>query len=118
MSTNNRTTDLIPIHAAMPPARTETRIEVSAQMARVWQLLRSSQDWLTNEEIAQEAQVSRSAARTYTRYWLGVGLVERHETFPRHIYRLAPDAERQYARLWQHLETCTAILLQRAKNGK
>jgi hypothetical protein len=36
------------------------------------------------------------------------------EVFPRHLYRLAPEASRQYARIWQHMERCSTLLLTRA----
>lgn len=110
-----------PQHQLPPPTvpsdRIETRVEVSLQMARVWHLLRHSTGWLSNAEIGQQAAVKARTVRTYTRYWLGLGLVECQEVFPRHLYRLSPLAVRQQTRLWQQLDTCTAILLQRDAKG-
>ena len=100
----------------LPPRQRTTRVEVSLHMAKVWQLLRSTEDeWYSNHELAARTGVSPRTVRSYTLYWGDCGLLERQEVFPRHLYRLAPTAERQQARIWQHLEICTALLIRRAQ---
>jgi prophage antirepressor-like protein len=96
------------------PLRPARRIEVSLHMAKAWRLLRTSEEWLSNQEIAQRTGIAPRTARSYTHYWLHYGLLECEEVFPRHLYRLAPEASRQYARIWQHMERCSTLLLTRA----
>jgi prophage antirepressor-like protein len=95
------------------PPRPARRIEISLHMAKAWRLLRTSDEWLSNQEIAQRTGIAPRTARSYTYYLGHYGLLECQEVFPRHLYRLAQEAERQCARLWQHLDGCTAILLSR-----
>lgn len=99
----------------MPARVTASKTEVSIHLARVWRLLGTSEEWLSNREIASRTGIAQRTARAHTRYLLDIGLIERQEVFPRHLYKRCTEAERQHVRAWKHLESCTEVLLMRAE---
>jgi predicted transcriptional regulator of viral defense system len=66
--------------------------KVSLHEAKVFLALRGKPDqWLTNDEIAKDSEVSTRTARQYTARFVKHGLLERAETFPAYKFRWATE---------------------------
>jgi Fic family protein len=84
--------------------------EVSWHLASVWRLLRDSGEMLTNHEIAQRTGVAERTARAHTRYLLQLGLLDVHETFPRHLYVCSDAAEKRNAAAYQRITRIADVM--------
>lgn len=99
----------------LPPPRPPVRehAEVSWHLASVWALLRDSGEVLTNREIAQRTGISESTAKQHTRYLRQLGMLDMHESFPRHLYLLSEQAENRNPGVYQRLQVVTRIIQER-----
>lgn len=102
-------------HLPPPPQRIREHAEVSTHLLAVWTLLRDTGEWLSNQEIAQRADVAPRTARAHTRYLLYLGLIDLEETFPRHIYHISASAEKRNSGAYQRLNTIAQIVQERLK---
>lgn len=75
------------------PPRVREHAEVSTHLLGVWVLLRDSQEWLSNRELAQRTGIAARTARAHTHYLTALGVIDCQEVFPRHVYRVASRAE-------------------------
>jgi prophage antirepressor-like protein len=99
-----------------PPApRVREHAEVSWHLAAVWSLFHRTGECLTNHEIAQRTGIAPRTARAHTRYLLQVGMLEVHETFPRHLYVLSPQAATRHIGVYQRLQVLTAVIEERQR---
>lgn len=96
----------------LPPVQRPVRehAEVSTHMIAAWSVLRQATEPLTNREIAQQAGIAARTARAHTRYFRQLGLLDVIEVFPRHLYRLADQAERRQIGYYQRLEEIRQIV--------
>lgn len=98
-----------------PTPRIKEHAEVSWHLASVWALLRDSGECLTNREIAQRTGIAPRTARAHTRYLLQLGMLDLHETFPRHLYILAEQAQNRNSGVYHRLNKLTELIQARAK---
>ena len=83
----------------------QEKSEISPQMIRAWLVLQNSSTWLTNNEIAEQAQISARTARMYTKYLFDLMLVDKLETFPGHKFKLCDNADKRNPSAYARLET-------------
>ncbi len=93
-----------------PTPRVREHAEVSWHLAAVWSLLYRTNETLSNHEIAQRTGIAQRTARAHTRYLLQLGMLELHETFPRHLYVVCAQAERRNAGVYQRLQKICAVI--------
>lgn len=94
-----------------PPApRVREHAEVSWHLAAVWTLLQRTEECLTNREIAVRTGIAPRTARAHTRYLHQVGMLELHETFPRHLYGLAAQAAERHADVYRRLTLLAGLI--------
>lgn len=107
--------DVLTPKGQLPPPRPPIRehAEVSWHLASVWALLRDSGEVLTNREIAQRTGISESTAKQHTRYLRQLGMLDMHESFPRHLYLLSPQAENRNPGVYQRLQIVTRVIQER-----
>lgn len=86
------------------------RSEVSAHEVRVWAVLCACKVWLTNDEIAQAAQVAPRTARHHTKRLKDLGLVDVADVFPGHRYRASEFAGKRNAAYVQRLAQAAEVL--------
>jgi hypothetical protein len=102
----------------LPPPRPRRRhphASVSWHLLKVWVLLRDSDDWLSNHEIAAFIGMNPRTARAHTHYLADLGLIDLHEMSPRYLYGLAPDAKTRSPREYERLNHLATILQNRLK---
>jgi phage anti-repressor protein len=97
-------------HLPAPVPRIKEHAEVSWHLAAVWSLLQRSGECLTNYEIAQRTGIARRTASAHTRYLLQLGMLEVHETFPRHLYVFSASAEQRNAGVYHRLQRLTEVI--------
>jgi prophage antirepressor-like protein len=97
-------------HLPAPAPRVKEHAEVSWHLAAVWSLLQRSGECLTNYEIAQRTGIARRTASAHTRYLLQLGMLEVHETFPRHLYVFSASAEQRNASVYHRLQRLTEVI--------
>ena len=97
---------------AIPP-RSSERAEVSEYLIRVWQTLKSAEEWLSNREIARRSEVSGRTSRAYTKHLLDLGLIDRLRTFPGHRFRISEQAEQRNSAVYQRLNLVEEALATR-----
>jgi prophage antirepressor-like protein len=104
--------DVLTPQGMLPPPtpRIKEHAEVSWHLAAVWALLRDSQETLTNREIAQRTGVAARTARAHTRYLLQLGMLDLHETFPRHLYVVAAQAQTRARGVYERLNMITSVI--------
>lgn len=98
-----------------PTPRMREHAEVSRHLAAAWALLRDSGECLTNREIAERTGIAPRTARAHTRYLLQIGMLDLHETFPRHLYVLAAQAQNRNSGVYRRLNTLTEIIQARVQ---
>jgi prophage antirepressor-like protein len=99
-----------------PPApRIKEHAEVSWHMARLWTLLRHTDEWLSNRELAHRSGIKERTARAHTRYFRQLGLVEVHEYFPNHLHRMAEDAEARNPAVYHRLNMIATLIEERRR---
>jgi phage anti-repressor protein len=99
-----------------PPApRLKEHAEVSWHMARLWTLLRHTDEWLSNRELAHRSGIKERTARAHTRYFRQLGLVEVHEYFPNHLHRMAEDAEARNPAVYHRLNMIATLIEERRR---
>jgi prophage antirepressor-like protein len=105
-------TDQLTLQGMLPPPVPHRRehAEVSWHLAAVWSLLHRTEECLTNKEIAQRTGIAERTARAHTRYLLHVGMLDLHETFPRHLYVRAEQAATRNAGVYHRLTRLTAVI--------
>jgi phage anti-repressor protein len=99
-----------------PPApRIKEHAEVSWHMARLWTLLRHTDEWLSNRELAHRSGIKERTARAHTRYFRQLGLIEVHEYFPNHLHRMAEDAEARNPAVYHRLNMIATLIEERRR---
>ena len=101
-------------HLPPPPVRIREHAEVSWHLAAVWTLMQTG-EVLTNRDIAQRTGIAGRTARAHTHYLLYVGMLDLHETFPRHLYQLSPTAEKRNAGIFHRLTRLAELIAERQK---
>jgi hypothetical protein len=98
-----------------PPPRypVQERAHVSEHLLAVWSTLRQAAEPLTNADIQAVAHLKEGVTRKWTRYLLHLGLLDLYETAPRHLFAIAPQADKRHAAYFQRLERLAAIMEQR-----
>src|SRR4029450_12624598 len=88
------------------------RAEISAHLTAVWLVFKRTDlpPWLDSREIPAASKIAPRTARHHAKYLLDLGLLDRAEAFPRHLYRLSPQAAKRNPRMYQRLEWHAAIL--------
>ncbi len=71
-----------------------TVLRPSEHLLRVFKFLQESKGWVTSEQVAKEARVSSTTAKTHLLNLIGYKVVERQERFPAYYYRLADGYEK------------------------
>jgi hypothetical protein len=92
-----------------PPTQPIEKAHVTECQLRVWRVFRTSTDALSCQDIAAVAHVDVSTAHRHARYFLHLGLLDLYEMFPRHLYRLSPQADKRHAAYYQRLELLADI---------
>lgn len=102
---------------AMPPPRrpVRERAEISPQLIAVWTTFRQTDEPLNSRELAVRAGVAYNTARQHAKYLLDLGLLDLYETFPRHLYALAAQAEKRHTGYFQRLELIAQVLERRTQ---
>jgi len=98
---------------APQPAKPREHAEVSAHMVRVWTLLRDSGEPLSNREISVRADVSIRTATYHTKYLCSLGVIDKHEIHPRHLYEVSPNAKNRNSGAYERLEYISEIISRR-----
>jgi len=98
-----------------PTPRIKEHAEVSWHMARLWTLLRHTDEWLSNRELAHRSSIKERTARSHTRYFRQLGLIEVHEYFPTHLHRIAADAETRNPAVYRRLDLIAALIEERRR---
>lgn len=93
-----------------PRPRVREHAEISWHLLQVWTLLRDSQEWLSNREVAQRAGVAPRTARAHTKYLTNLGMLDVHEIFPRHLYGVSERAARHNAGVFHRLNALAAVM--------
>jgi prophage antirepressor-like protein len=98
-----------------PPPRypMQERAHVTEYLLAVWTTLRQAQEPITNAEIARKNDMKEPVTRKWTRYLLHLGLLDMHETHPRHLFMIAEQADKRHAGYFQRLERLAAIMEKR-----
>lgn len=85
------------------------RSEVSAHEVRAFLAIRNHPGWMTHEDLALAAKISKRTARAYSKKWLKLGMIDLAEVFPAHRIRWAQQANRRNASYLQRLEEATKV---------
>ena len=92
-----------------PVAPIRERAEISTHLIAVWRVLLQADEPLTNRDIARLADIGERTVRSHTRYLTQLGVVDVYEAFPRHLYRIAAQAEKRNTGYYRRLEEFRAI---------
>ena len=98
-----------------PVPRVKVHAEVSWHLTRIWSLLRSTQEWLSNREIARRTDLNERTVRNHTFDLRQLTLVEVSEYFPNHLHRLAPDAATRNPAVFDRMEMICKIIAERRR---
>ena len=66
---------------------------ISPHRVHCYASLKLANGWLTNDDLARRAKVSKRCARSYTKLFTEQDIVERLPVFPSHQFRWRPDAD-------------------------
>ena len=89
------------------------RSEISQHEVAVYQVLKKSNNWMTNKAIAVATKaycpVAERTVRCHTKRFLKLGIIDLVEVFPAHVYKLSNLADKRNAAYMQRLEQALAI---------
>jgi DNA-binding transcriptional ArsR family regulator len=87
-------------------------------LTAVWLVFRRPDlpTWLDSREIAAASNIAPRTARHHAKYLLDLGLLDMEEAFPRHLYRLSPQAVKRNPEMYQRLELHAEILKARQRH--
>ena len=85
------------------------RNEVSIHECRVFLVLKNSTKWMTNKEIAAEANVANRTASFKTKKFVDLGICDIAEVYPGHRYRLSQKADKRNTAYMKRLEEAVVI---------
>lgn len=83
--------------------------EISIHEIKVCDALKKSGNWMTNKEIAKQAEISDRTVRAHTLKLVKLGLLDQAEVFPAHRYRWSEKAEKRNAGYWVRLKMAANV---------
>jgi DNA-binding IclR family transcriptional regulator len=86
---------------------------VSKPLAAVWHVLvtHPQRRW-SNADLAQHLGLPQRTVRHSTAWLARAGVLDRWETFPNYLYRLAPNAAERHPYMYEQLERLTSVLVE------
>lgn len=96
----------------LPPAPMPQREykHISLHLLGVWCLLRDTQDWLTAPEVARRTGNKVDTVRKHMRYLSAIGMVEKLEAHPAHLYHVSTLADQRNPGVYHRLNHCATII--------
>jgi DNA-binding transcriptional ArsR family regulator len=93
------------------------RAEISEHLIAVWLVFQHTDlpPWLDSREIAAASGVALRTARQHVKYLFDLGLLDREEAYPRHLYHLSQWAARRHPRMYKRLHVHAAIVQARQR---
>jgi DNA-binding transcriptional ArsR family regulator len=94
------------------------RAEISEHLTAVWLAFKRHDlpQWLDSREIAAASDIAPRTARHHVKYLLELGLLDMEESFPRHLYRLSPQAAKRNPGMYQRLDLHAEIINARKRH--
>ena len=95
------------------------RAEISEHLTAVWLVFKRPDlpPWLDSREIAAASDIAPRTARHHAKYLLDLGLLDMEEAFPRHLYRLSPQAAKRNLGMYQRLDWHAEIIQARKRHS-
>jgi DNA-binding transcriptional ArsR family regulator len=105
-------------HTTPDESYRQERSEISEHLTAVWLLLQRPDlpPWLDTREIAAAAGIAPRTARHHAKYLFDLGLLDREEASPRHLYRLSPQAAKRNPAMYRRLKLHAAIVQARQRH--
>jgi hypothetical protein len=105
-------------HTTPDAPHRQERAEISKQLTAVWGLFQRTDlpPWLDTRDIVAAAGIASRTARYHAKYLFDLGLLDREDAYPRHLYRLSPQAARRNPGMYHRLERHAAIVQARQRH--
>jgi DNA-binding transcriptional ArsR family regulator len=105
-------------HTTPDAPHRQERAEISEHLTAVWLLFQRTDlpPWLDTREIVAASGIALRTAREHVKYLFDLGLLDREDASPRHLYRLSPQAAKRNPGMYHRLERHAAIVQARQRH--